>query len=371
VTASHGSTQASKRTDILVVGTGSLARAFCYALALAPIEGIRVVVLGRERRSAEEVTAVANARAAESSGDFSFRGNSIDWSEPTDLAEKIAGRHPRVVFHTATLQSPWALSEPTSWRDLVYAAGFGVTLPLQAALASRVGGLLRDSGHDTVLVNACYPDAVNALLDRLGLPILCGIGNVGILSAFLLAHRLSGKGSSELRVVAHHVHISGFPLLAGSEPTRPRAWLGEEPIHDLSEAVAAIRAVPGAEINHVVGAHAVSVISALLTGRTRRLHVPGPFGLLGGYPVWVEEGRMRLDLPAGISEDEAIRLNARATIEEGTEPMDEEGFVRFAPRAVEALRPHVGSLAEGFHVSDLEAVADEFLQLRERLSRSL
>jgi len=80
---------------------------------------------------------------------------------------------------------------------------------------------------------------------------------------------------------------------------------------------------------------------------------------------------MRLDLPAGISEEEAIRLNARASIEEGTEPMDEEGFVRFAPRAVEALRPHVGSLAEGFHVSDLEAVADEFLQLRERLSRSL
>ncbi|MFM5947214.1 MAG: hypothetical protein ACKO9G_28300, partial [Dolichospermum sp.] len=55
-----------------------------------------------------------------------FVGDTIDWDSESDIGEKIAKYSPRVIFQTASLQSPWdflGASKPTRWKQLVWAAG--------------------------------------------------------------------------------------------------------------------------------------------------------------------------------------------------------------------------------------------------------
>ena len=61
----------------------------------------------------------------------------------------------------------------------------------------------------------------------------------------------------------------------------------------------------------ISGARGVPLILALVEGRSWRGQVPGPDGLPGGYPVKLENGALALDLPAGVSQQEAIAWNAR------------------------------------------------------------
>ncbi|NET57690.1 MAG: hypothetical protein F6K47_16475 [Symploca sp. SIO2E6] len=97
------------------------------------------------------------------------------------------------------------------------------------------------------------------------------------------------------------------------------------------------------------------------------IHVPGPNGLPGGYPVVLQKGKVQIALPQGCTTAEAIELNRRAAIEDGVEVIDTEGFIHWAPRASEAIKQYAPSLAEGFRAEDLPIVCQEFIELRNRL----
>ncbi|EIP88919.1 hypothetical protein A33K_15019 [Burkholderia humptydooensis MSMB43] len=60
---------------------------------------------------------------------------------------------------------------------------YGATLPLRLALALRVARAIGERAQSSRLVNACYPDASNEVLARLGHDVACSIGNVATLAA--------------------------------------------------------------------------------------------------------------------------------------------------------------------------------------------
>jgi hypothetical protein len=347
----------------VVVGTGSLARSICYAVAAVGRRPARVTVLGRSAAAAAEVAYVAGARAALCGTPIEFGAAVADPFSTAAVEEVLRRERPGLVVVAASLQSPWERMGPaTGWSALLERSGLGVTLPLQSAIAIDVATAVERALPAALLVNACLPDAVNPLLHALGLAVLCGIGNVALVAASLQA-ALGLADQRRLQVLAHHVHLH-----APEEPAdEALAWCEGRPLAGITAMLAPQRAANRRELNQVTGTAAALVLDALLEGRDLLASLPGPLGLPGGYPVRVRGGELTLRLPDGLGEAAAVEWNVRAARRTGVEVAD--GRVVFSGTARRELEVHLPELADGFRVERVDEARRLLLDLRDRLRR--
>lgn len=291
-----------KNTDIVIVGTGSPAAEVLYALAQAAVR-IRIGIIGRSEAKASELAWTANARAGILRTRTICEPLAIPRFEAHTFARVLRPLKPKIIFQAASLQSPWESGKhQNAWTRLLASAGFGMTLPLQMALAAEVSRAAGES--KAFIINASYPDCVNVALHKLGLRITCGIGNSAIVESFCRARE--ELRNSDVRVVGHHGHLSGW-LKAIRSVLQPRIWVKGREIDPLprSPKLASI----GKELNIVTASTTAAVILAMLSGRTLQVSIPGIAALPGGYPYLLKDGKLTLQLPAGIGREEAIAHN--------------------------------------------------------------
>ncbi|MFJ9855857.1 hypothetical protein [Streptomyces sp. NPDC101150] len=350
---------------IAVFGGGSLARHLCYSLATAtdPPPG-KVTVLARSPQAAAEIAAISNTRASISASPTRFAAEVLDATDRERTARLLERIRPRAVVNCASLQSPWEGNRfPSAWTALLTEGGFGIGLPLHAVVAREVAGAVELSGLPTLFVNASYPDAVNPLLYSEGLPVLCGVGNAATLSASLRAALGPWTTGQRLRLLAHHLHLH-----APADPADElRAWLDDRPVQRVGELLTAQRSCSRAELNALTGHAAAAFVTRLAADQDIRADVPGPLGLPGGYPVRVHGGRIALDLPAGLTQDEAVAWQMRMSEQDGV-VVRPDGEVRFGEQARKALAAHLPDLPERHETGSMRELARRLLNLREQLS---
>ena len=364
--------------DILIMGSGSVCETTCRALALMSSEPLRVAVLGRDHSRVNIVVALANAMSGGLNHRVRFVGDTINWDSESDLAEKIAKYSPRLIFQTASLQSPWdflGASKPTRWKQLVWAAGNAIIVPTQVALVKRVATIVKEMSPAPILVNACFPDHVNPILKHLGLPITSGIGNVAMFAGCMRWRY--PQPEHKLQIIGHLYHYFKILGKTHSDLDGPRVWIDGKEVLDvektLADAFYDLRSVNdlGKIINELVGTNSAELITALIGNIPVMTHVPGPNGLPGGYPVVVQNGKVELDLPSDCSEEEAIALNKQGGYDMGAAIIDENGFSAFSATAREKLMEFAPSLASGFHAKDIDAICQEIIALRTKLEQEL
>lgn len=358
-----------KTVDIIITGAGSLATEVLHGLAGATAGGLEIALLGRDSdrlatlaRSGEELATTAGGR-------LKVRPIALDWSDDAQLRRVIADLQPKVLVHTASIQSPWTLAGADPWANLVQNAGFGLTTPLQALLTLRVARALVAESSETVLVNGCYPDAVNRILFFNGLNIAAGLGNIAILAALLskgLAQWMTeGK---QLRLVAHHAHLAAVHEKR-SLNSAMRVWLDEQPIDEAAASWLKNTTLPR-NLNSVTGRVAAPMLLALAKCmRFWHGHSPGPLGLPGGYPIVIDNGDVQLHLPRNITLAEAKNINMTAGLADGI-MIEDSGQIRFSEAASEALERTAPDDARYFiswHASEIEEKSQQLLGLRERL----
>ena len=94
--------------------------------------------------------------------------------------------------------------------------------------------------------------------------------------------------------------------------------------------------------------------------------MPAPAGRPGGYPVTVSRAGIELDLPDGLSETDAIAINAVAARWDGIEMIAHDGTLTFTAAVSDELERMVGLRIKRITLDEQQAVADE---LAARLSR--
>jgi hypothetical protein len=351
-------------TDLLMIGSGSLARSVCHAIAVTHRARTAVTVVARSADKAHDICHVANVRATVSGHPVRFSpAPSYDATEQEPTSILLAHR-PRVIVNCASMQSPWEAARwPSGWTALVRSAGFGITLPMQASPAVEVAAAVSRADPAALFVNACYPDAVNPVIRWLGLPVLCGIGNIALLAA-ALQEALSLPSQADLRMLAHHAHLHAPP----SGDQEVRAWIRDQPVADTGKLLVTQRTVNRAELNEVTGYLAAMFLDKLASGADFHAHVPGPLGLPGGYPVRVTDGQLSLDLPPGITPEEAIAWNQDMAVLDGV-TITADGVARFSPPARQELARYEPDLAEGFGLSELDDARRALLRLRDKLRK--
>jgi hypothetical protein len=254
-----------------------------------------------------------------------------------------------------------------AWSRLVAEGGLSATAVFQALLSARVGQAMRVVAPGARLVNCCFPDVVNGMLAALGLPVVCGVGNVGILSS-AFAGALGPGGASRVKVLAHYQTIGAWRRAPGERAsfTPPRVWLDEVEIPDVHARFEGVRLTPEPAIE-ISGSAGVPLLVAMATpGTSLTGHAPGALGLPGGYPVRWQDGALSLDLPPGLTGEEAVAWNLAFEARNGL-VVSPEGVATYTGLLRESLRAVSPELAAGFAVRDLESAHREMQALRERL----
>jgi hypothetical protein len=350
---------------VVLTGTGSLTQSILLSWPSAsgrhPRQ--RVAILSRSEARARRLAILANFRAAAVGCDLECVAASTTWEE-ADLQEHFARHQPRLILHAASLQSPWPKSDKTSlWRRAMRQFGYGLTTALHAVLTFRVGRAARASAPEAAFVNCCYPDAVNPLLSLAGIPITCGTGNVAIIAA---VWRSRLRSSRPIRILAHHAHLMQLARPGASQGVFPRVWIGDVECDRVPEILANVPFPKGKAMNHLTGAVTAMLAQALLGGRAIPTNVPGPLGLVGGYPVLAGAGMITLDLPPGLTPSEATTFNEQAQFAEGIRSIGKHGL-KYTKALAAELRRRDSRFAAGFGLHQLEAAAADLLSLRQRL----
>lgn len=354
--------------SLLILGSGSLAREIVLAL-VAVWPGLRagtlsVTIGSRDSTRSEWLALLGRARAQAAGAAISFHSRTLHWSNAGDLAEVIASATPTALLHCTSLQSAWSLRTPNAWSQLVNLGGYGITTALQAAFLPALSRALAAVGYTGHVVNACYPDVLNAGAPRLGLKIACGLGNVALIAELLGAH-FSARGE-QLRMLAGHWDVNEFCRPAEERADAPLVWLNEQPL-DPSALEHVMPLAGDVSMNALSAGASALMLGAMAAHRDLpTFHAPGPRGLMGGYPLRLVQGEVLLDLPTALNAADAIAWNNLRAQRDGA-LISDEGRLVFAEQAAQLLANVAPELSDGFDFADVESVTEAFVGLREHL----
>jgi hypothetical protein len=350
--------------DVLILGSGSLAKSICYSLAATGRTDSTVSVVSRSASNAAEVCYVANVRAVLSGTRLRFQQRLVRRYTVDSISAILRKTRPSVLLNCTSYQSPWESTRaPSAWTTLISRVGFGITLPFQSAVAVEAALAIVQVDSAALLINACYPDAVNPLLRALGLPIFCGVGNVTLLAGSI-RHALELRPADRLRVLAHHRHLRA-PSLPANEAL---AWYDGRQVSNVSELLIRQRGTARAELNAIHGHAAAQLLGGLLEGTEIHDNLPGPLGLPGGYPVRIVGRRIELDLPPSISVAEAMDANRGWSEEDGVY-VSADGGVYFTGDGLPEVEPGLPELLSSCHVSEVPKIRSLLTKLRSTLRR--
>lgn len=111
----------------------------------------------------------------------------------------------------------------------------------------------------------------------------------------------------------------------------------------------------------MTAASAEVVFDGIVNDTGKLVHAPGPTGLPGGYPVRVSKEGVQIELPAGISLDEAISINTTAQQFDGIERIDPDGTVHFVERHMAILKELLGYECKSMPLAEVDDRARELL----------
>ena len=354
---------------VLVVGLGDLGSRVLDVLARSPRIG-RLVGSGRDAEGGAARAAQCRLVAALQGGALRVEFARNDVSDIAATASLLRSLDPDVIV-TAASRHTW-------WRGAVDGVPYGAGLPLQLTLVRDLVRARNESGVAATVVCLPFPDNVGPALAPLGLAPDLGAGNVTETAAKL--ELLAGQGA-EARLVMHHAAqryaFPDFAALGDGEVEEP-PWaaevrIGSQPLPDerVRELFHAQWPLPwGRESHDLTAAATAQIVEALLSEEPLRTHAPAPAGRPGGYPLLVGAGRVALDLPASLGEDEAVAINARAARWDGLERVEPDGTLVFTDAVAEATERRLGIRVDRVAPADNDAVADELERARERWNAS-
>lgn len=351
---------------ILLFGTGAFATRIACDIAATARHPIRLVLAGRDEARLAWLVTACNARAATFATAVRAEAMLADMASAEAVEPVIAAARPDLVVQAASVQTASVIARSgDAWSRLVAEGGLSATAVFQALLSARVGRAMRRAAPRALLVNCCFPDVVNAMLAGLALPISCGVGNVGILSSCFAG----ALGSSRrVKVLAHYQTIAAWrrPRSERGGIAPPRVWIDDAEITDVHARFSDVQLTPEPAIE-VSGSASVPLLVAMATAGTDiAAHAPGALGLPGGYPVRWRDGTLALDLPTGLSRDEAIAWNEAFEARNGL-LVSAAGEVTYTGVLHQRLGAFSAALAAGFRLDDLETVHAEMAALRARL----
>lgn len=379
------STKNNIRKTVLVFGIGKLGGPLVDVSSMRYPQHIYILV-SRDKDRSQKRANLSRYLALQWGLTPEVFGEEVDLHDTSQTAELINRYQPDVVFNATTPFPWWQISNlPEREKTLANDAGPGVWCALDCVLPLRLTEALSLAASHAVHINACYPDMTNAFLSSHEYRPQLGIGNIsnlvpGLKLAFASHLSVSAK-KVEIRIVGHHYVSWNAPNQRGCPdapyhltviyPGGKLHFLGpsDAPFEILRRYASRVRGLDGLGVT--IGS-AATLVSALLGSSQHQHHSPGAKGFPGGYPVNVDyDGRVSLNLPDELSEQQAVAINAQAQVFDGISHV-EAGKVIATSKAKEAHLEILGTdLPEVTLSNIIELSQDALTRLNRRFNLNL
>jgi len=365
-------------TTVLLTGVGGLGG---WALELlARTDGVdRIVTVKRSPWSGPSKSVLAMIGSVFQGQTKAFEHHQVDLADTERMARLLDDVQPDAIVHSATVQSPRRFMNAdidTEVRARIRSATFGLWLPWHLLPAVQLTEAIDRSGIETHVVNASFPDVVNAVIwKHFGHGPAAGAGNVEVCAARIVRYAMESSGSPvediAVSLVGSHALLAYGP--AAGVPHHFELRIGGRDVtadHDLDTILMSWPEPVDwgrADVFSLFAASAVKNVVALLGPRRTRTHVTSPLGLPGGYPAFIEDGRVELDLPEGLGVDDAVALNHGAARWDGIDRIESDGTVVYTADASAAMA-ELGHRCESVTVDGLESQSRSLRDLYESLT---
>lgn len=379
-------TPPTERRKILIVGQGVLGGAVLDFLSQSD-GNYHILFAARDAEQLARRANLARYTALNLGRIPSIELLPLDLLDVETTTQKLAVARPDIIFNATTLHSWWVITQlPQSAFQRLDRARGGVWTPMHLVLARRLMQAVRRASLPSVVVNASYPDVVNAALAAEGLSPTVGIGNIanavpGIRLA--VAHLLRcDVAEIDIRFFAQHYLSYRMPSTGGTDGAPYHLTIyraGREIPSDALDHTeifmlvgSRYRRVKGLAGQSVTASSATAVLRAIADDTDRVVHAPGPLGLVGGYPVRLGYASIAVALPNGLSLDAAIDINRQCQRFDGIDDVDAAGTVHFTAEAAGVMREELGYDCPALRLEECEARAEElarkFAEYRQRVA---
>ena len=290
---------------------------------------------------------------------------------------------PTVIFNAATIFSSMFYKDIAKKiikkRGLTFKAHVpGHTIAKDLVPIYKLMQAVKESGIETKVVNIAFPDHTHPILAKVDLSPTVGGGNIDLIVSGMkrvLADEM-GIASSRINItmVAHHA-ITVWPpeevpyfikiIVDGVDITKQ--FDKSQLDHYLFKA----QRLQENDVDNtpMAAASGIRNVLAILNDEGCVRHCPGPNGLLGGYPTYLDSEGAKVILPRELSMEKATEINIAGMRRDGIEQIENDGTVIFTKECI-AFMEEVLNLRgwEKMKIEEAELMAKELLNAYTQLA---
>ncbi len=348
----------TRKARILIVGLGSVGHYLLDYLLSDADEGVELAVAGR---NPEKLASDVNILRVATSIRGRYRApvrifDTVDLNDVPSVAAVLSSWEPDFIVNSSRAYAGLKYGS-ISWKNV---RAYGIWAPLSVKYVRNLMRACESAGSDALVVNTSYSDAILPWLKSAGLPYPdFGSGNLNhlVYRFKLAAGELLGipdPYNIDVTFAASHFHdvcISKEGQSEGQTLLLELRYRGEVLPVRQSELFSrcAIPMPVDAKRNMMNASSDYEILRACLDvarGReARKLHIPGAFGEIGGYPVLLDgrEAHIRAEVPeTPFSRAEMRRKNRESIYLDGIEQI-EDGTLTYTDELLEKCRTAFGA----------------------------
>ena len=365
---------AQRKAKIMIIGLGSVGNYLLDYLISAADEQLEICVVGRNEeklRSDVNIVRVASMIRNQNRSEVKIISD-VNLTDIQAIAKAIKDYGPDIIVNSSRAY-PGLKYGSISWPNI---RAYGIWSPLSIRFTRNIMEAYERADSDAIVINTSYSDAVIPWLKSAGkvYPDF-GSGNVNHLIPRIKFAVAKEKGISDywnidITFAVAHFHdvvISKEGQAEGVDMLIDIRYRGEEVDVNMDRVLSECRIpMPVDAKRNQMNASSnfeiiMSVLGAVRDGRKTKIHCPGVFGEIGGYPVVVDGSKN--DVKAYICEDhfslEEMRKKNRESIYlDGIENV-ENGTLIYTDELIEKVRKAFGvDLVKQVPFEEIDKVAD-------------
>lgn len=325
---------------IMIIGLGSVGLYLLDYLVSLADPRFDLIVVGRNHdKMQSDVNIVKTAATIRGQFRCHIHVDTCDLENVDTIANVITKWNPNFIVNSSRVYSGLKYGS-ISWSHL---RAYGIWTPLSVKFAKNIMLAYEMVQSDAITINTSYSDAVIPWLKASGMAYFdFGSGNLNHLiprMKFYIAEKYGIDNLNDIDVTLavshfHDVVISKEGHAEGQDILLNIKYQGKELQFDNTELLKACSiAMPVDQKRNMMNASSNfniihSILEAILDHKRIKIHTPGVFGEIGGYPVIIDgEGKARAYIDESVFTLTQMRNANRDSIcLDGVENVNEEGL---------------------------------------------
>lgn len=226
--------------------------------------------------------------------------------------------------------------------------GYGAWIPLALPLIYKLMQAVKKADISCKVINTSFPDGVCPALQSVGLSPYTGAGNLSHLIpriTLAVANKFNvNPNSVDVKLVGSH-YLNTYVSKEGSSKGSPyMMYYSSSESKDIyskenDEEIFShcnISMLSDHTRNLMVASDVAKIIRVLVTKKLTKMHLPGFFGYIGGYPVYFNGLTSKFDLPLGIELSNAMKINADNLRFDGIDSIN-DGIITFTDDVIDKM----------------------------------